>query len=122
MESAENVSPVSPAFLPHWPLSTPRTPTHRDDFDDEPTLTVAARPRKLRLSRGIRASKEGSMDLIVRTYRPAPIRAWKALRARGVEYAWHKLLRRTLSDWPSWKRRFLYADPRAYWTLRGGDD
>jgi SAM-dependent methyltransferase len=62
------------------------------------------------------------MDLIVRTHRPAPIRAWKALRARGVEYAWHKLLRRTLSDWPSWKRRFLYADPRAYWTLRGGDD
>jgi SAM-dependent methyltransferase len=62
------------------------------------------------------------MDLIVRTQSPAPIRAWKALRSRGVEYAWHKFLRRSLSDWPTWKRRFLYADPRAYWTLRGGDD
>ena len=27
-----------------------------------------------------------------------------------------------LSDWPTWKRRWLYADPRKYWTLRGGDD
>lgn len=62
------------------------------------------------------------MDLIVRTHSPAPIRAWKALRSRGVEYAWHKLLRRTLSDWPAWKRRLVYADPRTYWTLRGGDD
>jgi SAM-dependent methyltransferase len=62
------------------------------------------------------------MDLIVRTQPAAPIRAWKALRSRGVEYAWHKLLRRTLSDLPTWKRRLLYADPRTYWTLRGGDD
>jgi SAM-dependent methyltransferase len=62
------------------------------------------------------------MDLIVRTHPPAPIRAWKALRTRGVEYTWHKMLRRTLSDWPAWKRRWLYADPRKYWTLRGGDD
>jgi SAM-dependent methyltransferase len=62
------------------------------------------------------------MDLIVRSHSAAPIRAWKALRSRGVEYAWHKFLRRTLSDWPTWKRRFLYADPRTYWTLRGGDD
>lgn len=34
----------------------------------------------------------------------------------------HKTLRRSLSRWPEWKRRLLYADPRAYWTLRGGDD
>ncbi len=63
------------------------------------------------------------MDLIVRTPIPrVPVRAWKALRSRGVEYAWHKVLRHTLSDWPTWKRRWLYADPRKYWTLRGGDD
>ena len=52
------------------------------------------------------------MDLIVRTRSPAPVRAWKALRSRGVEYAWHKLLRRALSDRPTWKRRLLYSDPR----------
>ncbi len=51
-----------------------------------------------------------------------PIRAWRALRSRGFDYAWHKMLRRSLSDWPAWKRRWLYADPRKYWTLRGGDD
>jgi SAM-dependent methyltransferase len=62
------------------------------------------------------------MDLIVRTYPRAPIRAWKALRTRGVEYTWHKVLRRALSEWPDWKRRWLYANPRKYWTLRGGDD
>ena len=62
------------------------------------------------------------MDLIVRTRPAVPVRAWKALRSRGVEYAWHKFLRRSLSNWPTWKRRFLYADPRKYWTLRGGDD
>jgi SAM-dependent methyltransferase len=27
-----------------------------------------------------------------------------------------------LSSRPGWKRRLLYADPRKYWTLRGGDD
>ena len=27
-----------------------------------------------------------------------------------------------LGRWPAWKRRWLYADPRQYWTLRGGDD
>jgi SAM-dependent methyltransferase len=62
------------------------------------------------------------MDLIVRTRTSAPVRAWRALRTRGIEYAWHKLLRRSLSGWPPWKRRWLYADPRRYWTLRGGDD
>ena len=30
--------------------------------------------------------------------------------------------RRSLGRWPGLKRRFLYADPRHYWTLRGGDD
>jgi SAM-dependent methyltransferase len=27
-----------------------------------------------------------------------------------------------LSSRPAWKRRWLYANPRRYWTLRGGDD
>jgi SAM-dependent methyltransferase len=51
-----------------------------------------------------------------------PVRAWGAWRSRGTRYAWHKTLRRSLGRWPTWKRRFLYADPRAYWTLRGGED
>ncbi|SIO62833.1 Methyltransferase domain-containing protein [Singulisphaera sp. GP187] len=53
---------------------------------------------------------------------PLPVRAWSAWRDRGPRYAWHKLLRRTLGRWPDWKRRLLYADPREYWTLRGGLD
>ncbi|MFO0961233.1 MAG: class I SAM-dependent methyltransferase, partial [Isosphaeraceae bacterium] len=53
---------------------------------------------------------------------PLAIRAWKAWRARGTRYAWHKAMRRSLGRWPSWKRRLLYADPREYWTLRGGDE
>lgn len=53
---------------------------------------------------------------------PLPVRAWSAWRSRGSRYAWHKMLRRTLGRWPTLKRRFLYADPREYWTLRGGDD
>lgn len=51
-----------------------------------------------------------------------PVRAWNAWRGRGTRYAWHKVLRRALGRWPGWKRQLLYADPRAYWTLRGGDD
>jgi SAM-dependent methyltransferase len=31
-------------------------------------------------------------------------------------------MRRSLSRWPEWKRRLVYADPRDYWTLRGGTD
>lgn len=62
------------------------------------------------------------MDLIARSQIALPARAWKALRTRGAEYAWHKALRRTLGRWPAWKRRLLYDDPRRYWTLRGGDD
>ncbi len=62
------------------------------------------------------------MDSNDRSQPALPARAWKALRTRGAGYAWHKTLRRTLCRWPSWKRRLLYADPREYWTLRGGDD
>jgi SAM-dependent methyltransferase len=62
------------------------------------------------------------MDLIVRSNPNLPVRFWRAWRTRGAEYVWHKLLRRSLGRWPSWKRRWLYADPRRYWTLRGGDD
>jgi SAM-dependent methyltransferase len=51
---------------------------------------------------------------------PLPLRAWHALRTRGPRYAWHKALRRSLEPWPGLKRRLLYADPRDYWTLRGG--
>ncbi len=53
---------------------------------------------------------------------PLPLRAWRALKSRGPRYAWHKAMRRTLGRWPSWKRRLVYADPREYWTLRGGID
>jgi SAM-dependent methyltransferase len=31
-------------------------------------------------------------------------------------------MRRALGRWPEWKRRLVYADPRDYWTLRGGFD
>ena len=51
-----------------------------------------------------------------------PVRVLEALRSRGPSYVWHKAMRRTLSQWPGLKRRLLYADPRHYWTLRGGDD
>lgn len=51
-----------------------------------------------------------------------PVRAWDTWRRRGARYVWHKTLRRTLGRWPSWKRRWLYHDPRAYWTLRGGEE
>jgi len=50
------------------------------------------------------------------------LRAWHAWRARGARYVVHKALRRSLGRWPGWKRRMVYADPRAYWTLRGGSD
>lgn len=49
-------------------------------------------------------------------------RAWLAWRDRGARYVAHKALRRTLGRWPGWKRRLVYADPRSYWTLRGGPD
>jgi len=62
------------------------------------------------------------MDLFVRSLPSVPTRAWKALRTRGAQYAWHKVLRRTLSRCPTWKRQLLYADAHKYWTLRGGDD
>lgn len=53
---------------------------------------------------------------------PLVVRAWRAWHRRGPRYAWHKTLRRTLGRWPGMKRRLLYADPREYWTLRGGLD
>src|SRR5258708_7568238 len=53
---------------------------------------------------------------------PLPLRVWQAWRQRGTRYAAHKALRRSLARWPGWKRRLVYADPRAYWTLRGGPD
>jgi SAM-dependent methyltransferase len=62
------------------------------------------------------------MDSMVHSHPALPARAWKALRARGAEYVWHKAMRRTLRRWPAWKRHLIYADPRRYWTLRGGDD
>ena len=62
------------------------------------------------------------MDLTVHSHPALAGRVWKALRSRGAEYAWHKMLRRSLGRWPACKRRWLYADPRQYWTHRGGDD
>ncbi len=62
------------------------------------------------------------MDLSIPSRSLMPVRAWNALRSRGPRYAWHKVLRRTLGRWPACKRRWLYTDPRQYWTLRGGDD
>ncbi len=50
------------------------------------------------------------------------VRAWRAWRHRGARYAWHKTMRRALGRWPGVKRRLVYADPREYWTLRGGPD
>lgn len=48
--------------------------------------------------------------------------AWRAGRSRGLRYAWHKTLRRIPGRYLAGKRVLLYADPRAYWTLRGGAD
>lgn len=53
---------------------------------------------------------------------PLVFRAYHAWRRRGPRYAWHKTLRRTLGRWPTMKRKFLYADPQEYWSLRGGLD
>jgi SAM-dependent methyltransferase len=61
------------------------------------------------------------MDVIAGSQTVVAIRAWRALRSRGLHYAWHKALRRSLKH-HTLKRRILYADPRKYWTLRGGDD
>src|SRR5438309_1156357 len=65
---------------------------------------------------------EGVMDLILGSQSLLPARLWTAWRTRGTRYAWHKVLRRSLGRWPAWKRRFLYADPRVYWTMRGGQE
>jgi SAM-dependent methyltransferase len=63
-----------------------------------------------------------ALEVADRVTSPLPARAWKALRERGASYAWHKALRRALGRWPALKRRLVYGDPRAYWTLRGGLD
>ena len=60
--------------------SSVRVPAPAPEFD-EPALTVVARPRRLRLSRRIRASKEGFMDLIVRTRFP---RAHQGLESSAI--------------------------------------
>jgi len=62
------------------------------------------------------------MDTTIAADPPLPLRAWRAVRDRGPRYAWHKALRRTLGRWPAWTRRLVYANPREYWTLRGGFD
>ena len=62
------------------------------------------------------------MDLMVRSRSLLPVRACHVLLSRGPRYTWHKILRRSLGRWPSWKRRLVYGDPRLYWTLRGGED
>lgn len=62
------------------------------------------------------------MDDTLRPAPPLPARAWAAWRRRGSSYVLHKALRRSLGRWPGWKRRLVYADPRSYWTLRGGDE
>jgi SAM-dependent methyltransferase len=51
-----------------------------------------------------------------------PIRTWNAWRRGGTRYVLHKAFRRSLGRWPGLKRRLVYADPRDYWTLRGGPD
>ena len=51
-----------------------------------------------------------------------PARVWRAWSRGGLPYLRHKAMRRLLGRWPELKRRWLYADPRDYWTLRGGHD
>jgi SAM-dependent methyltransferase len=50
------------------------------------------------------------------------LKAVKAYQQGGAAYLWHKSLRRALEEFPTLKRRLLYADPRHYWTLRGGTE
>lgn len=53
---------------------------------------------------------------------PLAERVWRAWKTKGSRYVWHKAMRRGLARWPALKRKIVYADPRAYWTIRGGDD
>jgi SAM-dependent methyltransferase len=62
------------------------------------------------------------VDETLRHCPPLPVRAWRAWLRRGPRYFLHKTLRRSLGRWPTWKRRLVYADPRLYWTLRGGEE
>jgi SAM-dependent methyltransferase len=68
------------------------------------------------------SSTDGAIVLEARLQAALPLRVLRALQSRGPEYVWHKVLRRSLSSRPSWKRRLIYGDARKYWTLRGGDD
>ncbi len=49
-------------------------------------------------------------------------KAVNAYKQGGARYLWHKSMRRGLEQWPALKRRIVYADPRGYWTLRGGSE
>jgi SAM-dependent methyltransferase len=51
-----------------------------------------------------------------------PLRVYDTWRLRGTRYTWYKMLRRSLAPWPGLKRRLVYAQPRDYWTQRGGED
>lgn len=62
------------------------------------------------------------MDLEHSPTIPFALRVWRVWRSRGTRYLLHKTLRRSLAGRPDWKRRLVYADPRGYWTLRGGPD
>ena len=53
---------------------------------------------------------------------PLPVRAWLAWRRQGLDTPGTRRSGRTTGRWPEWKRQILYARPRDYWTLRGGDD
>jgi SAM-dependent methyltransferase len=47
-------------------------------------------------------------------------RAIDCYRRGGTAYVWHKSMRRLLDNSSPLKRKLVYADPREYWTLRGG--
>jgi len=49
-------------------------------------------------------------------------RVFGAYRHGGTAYVWHKSMRRLFEQHPSLKRRLIYANPRDYWTLRGGPE
>jgi SAM-dependent methyltransferase len=88
--------------------------------DGDRDATAAPRSSAPPLTQGSAAVGDRSRPLAQLAPPPLPARAWNAWRRGGTRYVWHKALRRTLGRWPAWKRRLLYADPRAYWTLRGG--
>src|SRR5262249_33528496 len=89
----------------------------------EPLIVVQSSfPQQAWCPRTVRGNAQRSHVVEARSASVLPIRAWNAWRDRGTRYTLHKALRRSLGPWPEWKRRLLYGDPQAYWTLRGGDD